>query len=98
MRSTGEILAAMAQKGATMGNCGKMCTDCAFRLQPDINHYAKTCEEALDLLATGQGRLNCHTPDYEDAGTPCVGFMYAKQYCDALDRENEKPEESSTFE
>lgn len=90
MRTTGEILAEMARKGAQMGNCGKMCVDCAFTIQPDINNYAETCENALEMLAAGRGTMNCHTDTYGDAGTPCIGFQYAKRYVDHLDAEQER--------
>lgn len=88
MRTRGQILAEWAQKGAALGDCGKMCHDCAFRVQPDINHYSETVESALDLLAHGGGSMNCHTSDYEDAGRPCVGYLYAKKYCDHLENVN----------
>lgn len=80
-------IADWAQKGAQIGDCGKMCHDCAFRIQPDINYYSKTVDAAAELLAYGGGHLNCHTSDYQDAGRTCVGFKYAAQYLKSLENE-----------
>lgn len=87
MSFPGTILADWAQKGAALGDCGRMCHDCAFRVQADVNYYQETVEKAAELLAYGGGTFNCHTADYKDAGTPCKGFLYAKQYVNSLDRE-----------
>lgn len=95
MQPYGEIIAGWAQQGAKHGDCGKMCHDCAFRVQPDINYYSETVQSIAELLAYGNGEMNCHTADYQNAGRPCVGFLYAKQYLKSLENaENDTIRES----
>lgn len=75
-----EWLADLAQKGASLGSCGKMCRDCAFKLnQPHTPDYLLGVYQAAICLAW-DGEFNCHTPDHENAGHPCAGFLYARQY------------------
>lgn len=79
-----EVLAKAAQKGAEIKSLGKMCSDCAFKIQPDINNYSETVEKAADCLQF-TGIFHCHTSDYQDAGKVCTGFLYAKQYFESLE-------------
>lgn len=80
-----EWLADLARKGAQLGNCGKMCSGCAFN--PNQVHdedYLLAAEDAAFQLAW-EGEFHCHTEDHKDAGTPCVGFAYARQYLRSLE-------------
>lgn len=80
-------IAEMARKGAPMGDCGKMCSDCAFKHpQPPTPDYYAAVDGAVQVLMMG-GRFNCHTDDHEDAGRLCAGMLYAKQYTDQEDKE-----------
>lgn len=87
LNKTARWLAAAAGKGAALENCGAMCRDCAFRLQPDVNGYSRIVQEAAAALLQG-GAMNCHTADYQNAGVPCRGFGYAKAYFQSLESEN----------
>lgn len=83
-----ETLAEAARKGAEIKNLGKMCSDCAFRPQPNINGYDDAVLKAMECLAYYQ-TFNCHTPDYKNAGKVCTGFLYAKQYYDQLEKQQQ---------
>lgn len=76
------IAARTAQKGAAIKPLGKMCETCAFKLNSPANLEEHNVQGAMDCLAWG-GTFNCHKNQYEDAGTVCVGFLYAKQYLDS---------------
>lgn len=80
-----EWMAEMAQNGASAGpGCGKMCGDCAFKLnQPHTTDFLMAAELAVSALAW-EGSFNCHTLDHQDAGKPCVGFLYARQYLQTI--------------
>ena len=82
----GPILARAAQKGARIKNIGSMCKDCAFRVQPNGNGYEDAVLNAAGCLLNGD-TFHCHTPDHQDAGTPCIGFQYAKVYFEKLDNQ-----------
>lgn len=87
------LLADAARKGAELDAChGKMCHDCAFRVQPDVNGYMDAVNSAMDLLVhnSNNASFHCHTPEYGDAGKLCSGFLYAKQYFDYMERKLEK--------
>lgn len=82
-----DLLADAARKGAALGDCGRMCHDCAFHPKDDdVNMYAYAVQAAADSLAH-YGQFNCHTAEYTDAGVVCKGFLYAKQYFDHLEKE-----------
>jgi len=81
-----DMLAQAAQKGARLGNLGPMCSDCAFKPQPDINGYSEAVHNAAGALVMG-GVFHCHTPQYADTGAVCKGFLYAQQYFDHLDKQ-----------
>lgn len=75
----GARLAEMARKDAALGDCGKMCHDCAFKHpQPPTQDYYNAIDGAVKVLLMG-GHFNCHTEDHEDAGRACVGMLYATQ-------------------
>ena len=74
-----EVLVIQAQKGAAYGSLGKMCSDCAFRNGTEANNDPTAVEGAAACLASG-GQFNCHTKNLTDAGKPCMGFLYARQY------------------
>jgi hypothetical protein len=84
MSTLPEMMAVAARKGAAIQKLGCMCSDCAFRIQVDINGYAEAVMAAAECLMDG-GVFHCHSPDYQDAGKICTGFKYAKQYFDKLD-------------
>jgi hypothetical protein len=76
----GQWMAEIAKAGARLGFCGRMCHDCAFKKPLDLNQGdTLTTGEVFEQLAW-EGRLNCHTPEHKDAGTPCIGFEYAKRF------------------
>lgn len=78
-------LADLAQKGALLGDCGKMCNDCAFKYnQPHDTDYLESVDGAALMLAF-EGKFHCHTDEHKDAGRPCVGFLYAKQFMNSID-------------
>ena len=60
-------------------DCGKMCSDCAFRTGTDANNDVAATEGAISCLQW-DGMFNCHTGNFSDAGQPCAGFLYAKKY------------------
>ena len=74
-------LAQMAQKGAKLGSCGRMCNTCAFKLNSPANLESDTVEAAFDALAWGM-QFNCHPQDtgFGDGGKLCVGYQYALQH------------------
>lgn len=73
-------IASLARKGALLGDCGKMCTDCAFKYpQPLTQEYFDAVDGALKVILMG-GIFNCHTDNHEDAGHICAGMAYANQY------------------
>ena len=80
-----DLIADFARNGATLGNQGRMCKDCAFRPETITDVPGEhAVQGALSRLLMG-GRMNCHTDDHEDANKPCTGFLYAKAWCDHLD-------------
>lgn len=70
-----------AQKGAAFGkDCGKMCSDCAFKYeQPHDTSYLESVDGAV-LMLMQEGKFHCHSDKHEDSGTPCAGFLYAQEY------------------
>jgi hypothetical protein len=81
--STAEFLANAAQQGAAIQQyldpTMKMCHDCAFKVGSEASKDAVAIEDAANCLAYG-GMFNCHNDFLEDAGKPCVGFLYAHEY------------------
>lgn len=77
------ILSDAAKKGAKIGNCGRMCNDCAFKSGTDANNDVAAVEAAIYALCGG-AIFHCHNPDFTDAGTVCAGYKYALQYFDSL--------------
>ncbi len=67
-----------AKEKGILGQCGKMCTNCAFKQnQPQQTNYLIAVTAACDKLMT-DGDFHCHTEDFQDAGHECVGFKLAK--------------------
>lgn len=77
------MLADLAMKGAKLGNLGKMCSTCAFKLDSDANLEPHNVDAAADCIAYG-GTFNCHVTSGVDKGCECVGFKYAKAYFESL--------------
>lgn len=69
-----------AQAGAALGDCGKMCNDCAFKVGTAANNDPWTACAALECLVYEMGKFNCHNDDLTDADKPCAGYLYAKQH------------------
>lgn len=88
-----ELIATAAQRGAAINPChGKMCNDCAFKPGTDANNDDAAVNAAMDCLV-GFGKFNCHKEqgaELVDAGKPCAGFLYAKQYYEKMDKELEE--------
>lgn len=74
------------RKGVKYGDCGRMCDDCAFKLGSDANNDEAALVAIETQLLSGGG-FNCHTPEFTDAGRPCVGYLYAMQHFDYLDKQ-----------
>lgn len=76
-----EWLKGLARKGATLGSCGEMCGDCAFKVM-------RPGDEALMSNIVARvccgGILHCHTSEYKDAGKICAGFLYARKWVEFL--------------
>lgn len=86
-----ELLSEYAKKGAAIYTFKdptmKMCHDCAFKKGTEANDDENAVQAATDSLAScGMFGFNCHSDFGEDAGKPCVGFLYAQQYFDNLDK------------
>lgn len=81
--SRADQLVELAKHGAAYGNCGRMCSECAFKDGALGNNEEWNVEAAHTSLMT-EAKFNCHLTDQnghtENSGTPCVGFLYAKQY------------------
>ncbi len=87
---SGVLIAGTAKKGAKIKRLGRMCNDCAFKLNSDANKDDEATMAAIDCLAF-QGQFNCHQVDangeFIDKGTPCIGFLHAKQFYDQFEKE-----------
>lgn len=77
-------IASLALKGAKLGNIGKMCGTCAFKLDSDANLEPHNVESAWECLAYG-GQFNCHKEIGVDKGCECVGFKYAKAFFETIE-------------
>jgi hypothetical protein len=73
-------IAELAVKGASIKNCGKMCSSCAFKKDSEANLERHNVEAAIQSLEMGQ--FNCHIETDVDSGTPCKGFLNALQVID----------------
>lgn len=82
--SLNNLINEWARKGAAIKPLGRMCNDCAFKKGTPANNDDHTADVASQCVAFGLGEFVCHTPDFKDAGKPCMGFLYAKQYTDTL--------------
>jgi hypothetical protein len=80
LAAAGAKFAEYASKGAKIKRCGRMCNDCAFRKGSEANTEAETLMKVESALIYGMAEFNCHTEHKQDAGKPCAGFLYAKQY------------------
>jgi hypothetical protein len=81
----GKIISDHAIKGAAKGiDCGKMCSDCAFKYnQAKTPDYYEAVDGAV-LMLMQDGKFHCHTKEHEDAGKHCAGFEYAKLHFNDL--------------
>lgn len=78
-RSTPEILQDLLKKGAPKGPCGKMCGDCAFKMdQPHTIEFLYAAELALIQLMT-EGTFYCHADDHKTPNGICQGYLMAKR-------------------
>lgn len=92
------MLADWALKGAELGACGKMCSDCAFKAGQPMDSSLREATEDAHFQLAWQGRFNCHTADRKDAGRPCAGFAYARQYLISQGQYYVESEENRTFD
>ncbi len=76
-------LALLAIRGSKLGNLGKMCGTCAFKLDSDANLEPHNVDAALNCVMYG-GTFNCHVESGVDKGCECVGFKYAMAYANNL--------------
>lgn len=82
-----QFIAELAKKGVKLGDCGRMCSECAFKENSAANLEENNVEKAVGLLEqiayneNQNVQFNCHEPGtYINANVPCKGFLYAKQY------------------
>lgn len=85
-----EMISEDAKKGAALGifkdPTMKMCHDCAFKKGTEANNDPNAVQAAVDAMSScGMFGFNCHNEFLEDAGRPCIGFLYAKQYYESRD-------------
>ena len=75
-----ELLAHFAKEGAKLGDCGRMCNECAFKLNSAANLESHNVELGFLALLTGRG-FNCHPQGgYGNAEKSCIGYKYADQH------------------
>ncbi|MGV6816150.1 MAG: hypothetical protein ACWA44_02635 [Thiotrichales bacterium] len=79
-------IAKLSQRGAKFGDCGRMCSECAFKQGSVANSEEWNTDAAKELLQTVSftgldgGQFNCHEQGtFQDAGVMCIGFKYAMQ-------------------
>lgn len=85
-----EIAAMWAQKGAAIGDCGRMCNDCAFKVGTEANRDLFLIDNVVHgVIEDPNGMFYCHSnlPDgvILKKDIPCVGFLYAKKYFEKID-------------
>lgn len=79
-------VAAWAKEGAKLGDCGRMCNDCAFKKGTDANRDQGTIENFTYWfdLTSPTAQFYCHHNLPEgvliDKTKICSGFLYVKQY------------------
>lgn len=78
------LISSWARKGAKLADHGRMCDECAFRKGSVAQSEPHNVNAAASCLAY-YGAFNCHKNGYEDAGKPCAGFLYAKEYREHVD-------------
>lgn len=78
--SAGATFADYANKGAAIKRHGRMCEDCAFKKGSESNTDPETLMKIEYCLIYEMAEFNCHTDHKGDAGTPCIGFLHAKEY------------------
>jgi len=70
--------AKIAKEKGILGQCGKMCDTCAFKLDQKHNlDYLFAADQAAFQLMS-EGEFYCHTHDFKCADKPCAGFTLAK--------------------
>lgn len=102
-----ELIAGFAKRGAQYGDCGRMCSGCAFKAGAIANGEEWNTERAASLLQRISfkgphiGQFNCHKPGtYENQGNVCTGFKYAlqglymKAYSDLMNQNQQANEEA----
>lgn len=79
-------VAEWAKKGAQLGDCGRMCNDCAFKKGTDANQDQATIENFTYWfdLTSPDAKFYCHHNLPEgvliDKSKVCAGFLYVQQY------------------
>jgi len=82
-----EILAKWAQKGAALGDCGRMCTDCAFKLGTEANSDSFVTDTLVFWQLDTEKPFYCHhAPGIVNLERVCAGHLYAKQYLKSLEK------------
>lgn len=84
-KNDAEFVAYLARKGAEEGSCGRMCQECAFRINSPANKEAHNVKSAIKALSKESAQFNCHPQgSYGNADEICKGFAYAKKYLEKL--------------
>lgn len=87
---TSDAMAEWAKKGAKLGDCGRMCDDCAFKKGTSANMDPGTVENFMLWfdLTNPDAKFYCHTNLPEgvliDKTKVCAGFLYVRQYFEQL--------------
>jgi hypothetical protein len=82
-----DIIATFARLGAELGDCGRMCDECAFKKGALANNDELTTQTCADILAYERGTFYCHKNDngvLVDTTKPCAGFLYAEQFLKSI--------------
>lgn len=83
---TSKIVAEWAKEGAKLGDCGRMCNDCAFKAGTNANTDPETIENFVYWfdLSNPDAKFYCHHDLPEgvliDKSKVCAGFLYVQQY------------------
>lgn len=75
-----DLIVKWAIEGAKHGDCGRMCSDCAFKKGTEANADEYVAAMAAQCVAYDMAKFNCHTTDLKFIDKPCAGYLYAKQY------------------
>jgi hypothetical protein len=86
-----KIIAEWAKKGAAKGDCGRMCSDCAFRSGTEANRNEYLIENIVyGVMQDEKATFYCHHLLPEgiliDKTKVCAGFQYARQYFKVLEK------------